>query len=328
MAKIGYHISHEQFSPRELLRLALKAEQAGFDFCLSSDHFAPWSKSQGQSGFAWSWLGSALAMTKRMDFGIVNCPAYRYHPAIIAQASATLDQMFPGRFWLTVGSGQALNEAITGAYWPTKNERNIKLKAAVEIIRGLWKGETITSDVPIRVTNARLYTLPETEMKITGAAISPETARWMAPWADSLITISQPKEKLEKVLDAWRNYGGDQKPVKIKVQVSYDKTYNDALNGAWDQWRTNVFASSVQSELRDPLQFENAAEHVKPDEVSKLVFVSDNTNQHIEWLSSIVEMGFAEIDLHNVNRNQERFIDDFGTKVIPELIKITNTVGR
>lgn len=248
MARIGYHISHEQFSPRELLSLAEKAEQAGFSFCLSSDHFAPWSNEQGQSGFAWSWLGAALSRTKRIDFGVVNCPSFRYHPAIIAQASATLDQMFPGRFRLTVGSGQALNETITGEYWPTKKSRNDKLKAAVDIIRALWNGETVSSDGPVKIAEAKLYTLPSAKMEITGAAISPETAKWMAPWADSLITISQPKDKLRRVIDAWRENGGENKPLKIKVQLSYDKTYESALQGAYLQWRTNVFASEVQSE--------------------------------------------------------------------------------
>jgi coenzyme F420-dependent glucose-6-phosphate dehydrogenase len=317
MTRLGYHASHEQFAPRELLELVTLAEKAGFAFCLSSDHFAPWSLVQGQSGFAWSWLGAAMSRTG-IDFGIVNCPAFRYHPAIIAQAAATLDQMFPGRFWLSVGSGQALNESITGDYWPQKNERNERLKAAADIIRALWKGETVTSKGPIKVSGARLYTRPVTKMEITGAAISPETAAWLAPWADSLITISQPLDKLREVVEAWRSNGGDGKPMKIKVQISYDTTMDAALKGAYEQWKTNAFASDVQSELRSPEQFTHAALHVNPEEMKDLVNISESTHQHLDWIMSYVALGFTDIIIHNVNRNQERFIEDFGAKVLPE----------
>lgn len=140
---IGFHASHEQFTPRHLLALVQKAEQAGFQSILSSDHFHPWSEAQGESGFAWSWLGAAMQATS-LDYGVVNAPGQRYHPAIIAQASATLDQMFPGRFWLCQGSGQALNENITGDKWPSKEIRNARLKESVEMIRELWKGEYVT----------------------------------------------------------------------------------------------------------------------------------------------------------------------------------------
>src|ERR671912_30728 len=127
MAQIGYHASHEQFTPGELIEYVVAAERAGFASVMSSDHFAPWSDAQGQSGFAWSWLGAALATTS-LPFGVVNAPGQRYHPAIVAQASATLAVMFPDRFWIAVGSGQLLNEHITGDRWPAKPERNERLR--------------------------------------------------------------------------------------------------------------------------------------------------------------------------------------------------------
>lgn len=317
MIKLGYQISHEQFSPGELLRLAGKAEMAGFSFCLSSDHFAPWNKEQGQSGFAWSWLGAALAATD-IDYGVVNCPSFRYHPAIIAQASATLDQMFPGRFWLAVGSGQALNESITGEYWPPKTERNDRLKASVDIIRALWKGETVTTFDPVKTSEARLYTLPSTELKITGAAITPETAGWMANWADSLITISQPADKLKKVMTAWKENGGINKPMKIKIQVSYDTNYESALSGAYEQWRTNVFASEIQALLRSPRQFEDLALHVKPEEITDYVNISSDSGFFYDLVLQYADMGFSEIILHNVNRKQDLFIDNVAEKLLHE----------
>src|SRR5919202_3358811 len=134
MARIGYHASHEQFAPSELLRLVQCAEAAGFDCAMSSDHFRPWGPSQGQSGFAWAWLGAALQATSR-PFGVISAPGYRYQPAILAQAAATLCEMFPGRLWLALGSGQRLNEDLTGTAWPNKEERNARLEECAGIMR-------------------------------------------------------------------------------------------------------------------------------------------------------------------------------------------------
>lgn len=187
--RVGYHCSHEQYAPGRLLDLARRADEAGFVSAMCSDHFHPWSEREGESGFAWSWLGAALQATS-LPFGVVTVPGgWRYHPAIIAQASATLAEMFPGRFWIAPGSGEALNEHIVGEHWPHKGERNARLKEACEIIRALWAGETVTHDGLIRVEEARLYSRPRTPPMIVGAALSPETAEWMGGWADGLITV-------------------------------------------------------------------------------------------------------------------------------------------
>ena len=141
MARIGYHASHEQFAPRDLLDWMQRAEAAGFDAGMGSDHVHPWTRAQGQSGHAWAWTGAALASTS-LSLGLVNCPFGRYHPAVVAQAAATLDAMFPGRFWLAVGSGEALNEAITGQRWPRRTRRQQMLRESVDAIRALWRGES------------------------------------------------------------------------------------------------------------------------------------------------------------------------------------------
>lgn len=318
MVKFGYHSSHEQFSPSELLKYVKLAEDAGFQFSVSSDHFHPWSHIQGQSGFAWSWLGAAMAKTT-LNYGIVNAPGCRYHPAIIAQAAATLEEMFPDRFWIAVGSGQLLNEIITAEKWPVKAERNARLKESVDIMRALWAGETVTHDGLVKVQEATLYTRPKTPPPIIGAAITAETAGWLAGWADGLITISQPKKKLQKIIDAWKQGGGEGKPMKLKVQLSIDKDKETALQGAHEQWKTNIFDSDMLNQLKTPEQFELAAKMVKPEDVEKMVHVSSEPGQHIEWIESYLEMGFTEIDLHNVNTNQEYFIEVFGEKVLPEL---------
>jgi probable non-F420 flavinoid oxidoreductase len=325
MAKFSYHASHEQFKPSELLQYAQAAYQAGFGGISCSDHFHPWSERQGQSGFAWSWLGAAMQAIP-LPFGVVCAPGQRYHPAIIAQAAATLAEMFPQRFWMALGSGQALNEQITGSGWLAKEERNTRLKECVDVIRALWAGETVTHHGLVCVEEAKLYTRPQIPPQIIGAAITPKTAEWVGSWADGLITISHPIEKLKEVVAAFRRGGGEGKPMYLKVQLSYAADEATALQGAYEQWRTNIFQSHVLSELRSPQQFDAAAEFVKPDDMHEHVRISADIHQHIEWLQKYVELGFEVISLHNVNREQQRFIEVFGEQVLPVLTGERQTV--
>lgn len=318
MVKFAYHASHEQFAPSALLSWAQKAEQAGFTAVTSSDHFHPWSERQGESGFAWTWLGAAMQATS-LPFGVVCAPGQRYHPAIIAQAAATLGEMFRDRFWVALGSGQAMNEAITGQPWPIKAERNARLKECVDVIRALWAGETVTHHGLVQVEEAKLYTRPANPPRIMGAAITPKTAEWVGSWADGLITISHPHDKLREMVEAFRRGGGEHKPMYLKVQLSYVPDQETALQGAYDQWRTNIFESQVLSDFRVPSQFDAAATFVKPDDMYQHVRVSADPQQHIEWLQKDIELGFETISLHNVNREQQQFIEGFGEKVLPFL---------
>jgi G6PDH family F420-dependent oxidoreductase len=182
MVQIGYHASHEQFAPRRLLALVKRAEAAGFHAAKSSDHFHPWSERQGQSGFAWSWLGAAMEATS-FPIGIISAPGYRYHPAVLAQAAATIGEMYEGRLWLALGSGEAINEAITGEYWPDKEERNARLLECVEVTRRLFAGETVTHRGRITVVEARLYTRPISPVPLYGAAVTAKTAALAGSWA-------------------------------------------------------------------------------------------------------------------------------------------------
>jgi coenzyme F420-dependent glucose-6-phosphate dehydrogenase len=318
MTKISYHASHEQFKPGKLLELVMMAEQAGFKGALSSDHFHPWNHEQGESGFAWSWLGAAMARTA-ISFGVVNAPGQRYHPAIIAQAGATLAEMFPGRFWMALGSGQALNECITGSHWPGKLQRNERLKECVDIIRALWNRETVSHKGLVKVEQAKLYTIPETLPLVAGAALTEETAGWIGSWADALITISHPVEQLKKMIKAFRRGGGEGKPLYLKVQLSYDVSEEKALQGAFDQWKTNIFKSNMLSELRNPGQFVSAGELVDPGVMKDHVKISSDPDKHAEWINEYISLGFDEIILHNVNTGQKQFIEVFGERVLPKL---------
>jgi coenzyme F420-dependent glucose-6-phosphate dehydrogenase len=318
MAQIGYHASHEQFKPSELLKWVVLAEKAGFECINSSDHFNPWSKRQGQSGFSFAWLGAAMQLTS-LSYGVVCTPGYRYHPAIVAQAIATLDEMFPDRFSVSLGSGEALNERILGGRWPAKHERNSRLLECVDIIRKLLAGETVSHYGLVTVEEAKLYTLPQKAPMIIGAAVTPETAGWLGSWADGLITVSAPAPELKKVVDAFRKGGGSNKPLHLKVQVSYAREREPAMNGAHDQWRTNIFSGTVLGELWKVEQFDALGEMVQPEELEEKVIISADPNVYVEKIKSYIDLGFEKIILHNVNRDQETFIKDFGKMVLPRL---------
>ena len=317
---IGYHASHEQFSPSDLLAYCERAVEAGFADIICSDHFHPWSRTQGQSGFAWSWLGAAMARSQA-DFGLVTSPVGRYHPAVVAQACATLAVMFPSRFWVAVGSGEALNESITGQPWPSKGERNQRLSEAAHVMRSLWAGETVEHEGLFRVRHARLYTRPPRPPKVLLAALSPETARWGAEWADGLITIATPEAPVREVIKAFREGGGEGKPISLQVKLSYARTEEAAREGAYLQWRTNAIGRQRSENLETPEQFERCASDVSPGEIDRAVHISSDLERHRDWLASYLEMGASHLYLHNVNLDQEEFIDAFGNSVLGQAIR-------
>jgi coenzyme F420-dependent glucose-6-phosphate dehydrogenase len=314
---IGYHASHEQLGPDVLLELVQLAEGAGFDAAMCSDHFYPWSDDQGESAYAWSWLGAALQATS-LPFGVVCAPGQRYHPAIVAQAAATLAVMFADRFWLAIGSGQALNEHITGERWPSKAERNARLRECADIIRALWAGETVNHRGHVTVEDARLYTRPQRPPLLVGAAVTPATAAWVAEWADALITVVQPDAELNEVLNAFRSSGGADKPAFLQVHLAYAGTDDEARQAAFGQWRQNIADSSVMTELRTVEQVSRAAQNVRPEDLDGAVRISSSLQQHIDWLGRDLER-FDALYLHEVGPDQRRFIEAFGGQVLPAL---------
>ncbi len=323
MTIFGIHASHEQIPPTKLLEAVQRAEGASFRAAMSSDHFSPWSKRQNHSGFAWAWLGAALQATS-LPFGVVNAPGQRYHPAIIAQAAATLEAMFPNRFWIAVGTGEKANEHITGDPWPPKDVRNRRLRECVDVMRRLFAGEEVSHDGLVKVDRARLYDVTtKTPPPIVGAAVSAETAAWAGGWADGLITINQPKEKLERMISAFRENGGEGKKMVLQVHISYAKDDETALEIAYDQWRTNIFAPPVYWDLETVEHFDEAAKYVRPEDMHGPVLISSDLGRHAEWLREYAELGFDEIYLHHVGQELDDFIDAFGEKVLPELREAT-----
>jgi probable non-F420 flavinoid oxidoreductase len=300
-----------------LLALACAAEAAGFDCAMSSDHFRPWGAAQGHSGFAWSWLGAAMATTA-LPFGVISAPGYRYHPAILAQGAATLAEMFPNRFWLALGSGQRLNEDITGVAWPEKPERNARLREGAEVMRALLRGEEVTHRGRIAVSQAKIYSRPERETRLVGAAVSEATAEWLGGWADGLLTVGYGPASVRKVVEAFRRGGGENKPVYFKMDLCWARDEQEALAQAHEQWRFNILGGNLCWDLRMPEDFEQASRFIRPEDVRKSVHVSADLGQQAAWIAEYADIGFAAIDLHNVGSNQEAFIDAFGERVLPE----------
>jgi probable non-F420 flavinoid oxidoreductase len=318
MPRIGWHASHEQIPPSVLLRDVRRAEEAGFQVGMSSDHFSPWSTRQGESGFAWSWLGAALATTG-LPFRVVNAPGQRYHPAIVAQAIATLAEMFPDRLWVCLGTGEASNEHVTGDRWPPKAVRNARLAECVEVIRALLRGEEVTHDGLVRVDRARLWTMPAVVPPLIGAAVTEETARWVGGWADGLATTHRPPDQLRRVVDAFREGGGEGKPMVLQVHVSWAPSEEEALRIAYDQWRTNLFPPPVCWDLETVDHFDEAARHVRPDDVRAAVLVSSDPARHVAWIEEAAALGFDEVNIHHVGQEQGAFIETFGRHVLPAL---------
>ena len=317
MSVFGLHCSHEQIPPSALIAAVRRAEEAGFDAAMSSDHFSPWSERQGQSAFAWSWLGAALQATS-LPFGVVNAPGQRYHPAIIAQAIGTLAAMYPGRFWAALGTGEASNEHITGERWPRKELRSARLRECVEIIRALLRGEEVSHDGLVKVDRARVYTRPDSPPDLVGAAVSEETAAWCAEWADGLITVNAPTETLRRMIGAYRDAGG-RGAVALQVHLSWAEDLAEAEAIAHEQWRSNVFPPPACWDIDTAAVFDAASESVPLERVRQVVNVSADLGAHTARLAEYRELGFDKIFLHHVGQEQDAFIDAFGEKVLPQL---------
>jgi probable non-F420 flavinoid oxidoreductase len=317
MTRFAWHASHEQVPPDKLLAAAQHAEQVGFDAAMSSDHFSPWSERQGQSAFAWSWLGAALQGTS-LPFGVVNAPGQRYHPAIIAQAIGTLGAMFPGRFWAALGTGEASNEHITGGGWPAKEVRNARLRECVDVIRALLRGEEVTHHGLVTVERARVWTRPVEVPTLIGAAVSVETARWCAGWADGLITVNAPHEHLREMVDAYRGAGG-RGELHLQVHLSWAPEQEQAEHLAHEQWRSNVFPPPACWDIDTAATFDAASTDVPLSTVAKTVHISSDLGEHAATLAGYAELGFDQIALHHVGVEQTEFLDAFGKSVLPQL---------
>lgn len=315
--RIGFHASHEQFAPSRLLSLVRQAEASGFDLAMSSDHLAPWGLAQGQSGFSWSWIAAALATTS-FPIGMVVAPGQRYHPVIAAQAIATLEEMFPGRYWAALGSGEAVNEHVTGDPWPAKADREARLRESVDVIRRLLDGERVDHDGTFRAHDARVWSRPAEPPPLRATAVGPATAAWAAEWADGLVTVGCDPETLREVVEAYRDAGG-RGPCAVQVHVALSATEDEALGVAADQWRQGTVPGDVMWDLEQPEDFDRLADPGDEKALRKAVLVGAGAGAMAERLAEVSRCGFDEVFLHHVGLDQSAFLGRARDELLPAL---------
>jgi coenzyme F420-dependent glucose-6-phosphate dehydrogenase len=317
MVLLGYHASHEQLPPSRLLAAVTRAENAGFDGAMCSDHLAPWGIRQGESGYAWSWLGAALASTS-FSMGVVTAPGQRYHPVITAQAVATLEEMFPGRFWAALGSGEAVNEHVTGDTWPPKLRRNDRLEESAQVIRRLLAGEEVTHSGEIEVHRARVWSRPVTPPPLLAAAVTAETAGWAATWADGLATVAQPRDVLARVVAAYADAGG-RGPRVLQVHVALEDSEEEALRVLREQWRHAAITGVSLWDIEQPEDFDALAGDPTDEELRAGALVADDAGELADRIAELVALGFDRVYLHGVGTDQAAFLARAERDLLPAL---------
>ena len=315
----GYAAALEQFHPTEILEISALAEQHGFSGVMAADHFQPWTPSQGQSAFVWNVL-SALGERTVGDIGPgVTAPTFRWHPAMVAQASATLAEMFPGRFWLALGTGQNMNEHITGDKWPDKAQRQARLEESVELIRRLHTGAEVTyRGQYVTAERARIYSLPAQPPALIGPALSPPTAARAAAWADGLITINSEPAEMREIVAAYRDNGGTG-PLALQVHVSIAPTLAEARDIARDQWRNHPFAEPIPHDTATPEDFDAMGQFMPDEEIAGAVVITDSVTGLVDQLREYEQLGFEEIYLHHVAQDQSYFLELARHELLPRL---------
>jgi coenzyme F420-dependent glucose-6-phosphate dehydrogenase len=317
MVQIGYTLSSEEFRPMELVEQAVKAEELGFAFSSISDHFHPWMDSQGHSPFAWSVLGGIAARTTRIPIMTgVTALSWRYHPAILAQAVATIADMMPGRFNFGVGTGEALNEHIVGATWPPVNIRQEMMVESLEIMRSLWEGGyTTVQGQYFEVHNAKLYTLPQQLPPVIIAASGPESAEIAAEFGDALCSTSPDKE----VVDAFNAAGGSDKPKYGQITVQYSEDEEKSAETALEYWGYTVLGGQASQELALPKHYQEAIEGLAtPEIIKKSVVCGPDPQNYHEKVKEYVDAGFTHVYFHQVGPDQDSFFEFAKTDILPE----------
>ncbi|MDN7025800.1 TIGR03557 family F420-dependent LLM class oxidoreductase [Methanoculleus sp. FWC-SCC1] len=318
MVEIGYKLFTEAHNPLELVQNAKQAEAAGFSFVNITDHYHPWTGRQGHAGFAWTIIGAVAGATEQIPVSTgITCPTIRYHPAIVAQAAATAAVMLPGRFELGVGTGEALNEHITGACFPSsENVRLAMLREAVDIIRTLWSGGMHDYyGAFYMIDNAQVFELPESPPRILMAAQGTTAAQTAGDIADGLIHFEQmPGE----VLDAFRSSGGEGKPAMLEFAVCYDRDERRAKEIAYAWFPVAANQGELNWVMPTPTHFEELAKMVTPDDVAQNVLCTSEARPLIDKIGRASDMGYDRVVINQVGPNQQEFITFMRDNVLPE----------
>ena len=323
---VGYAVSLEQFEPAVAVELAARAEQVGFAGSMAGDQFQPPIPQGGQAGFLWAALG-ALGSRTSGPLGGVTTPGYRMHPAVVAQAAATLECLYPGRHWLAVGSGEALSEHVVGGYWPEPPERIARMFEAIEIIKKLFAShgnDVRHSGRYHQLESSRLWTIPAVPPPLLVATSGPTTARRAGKVADGLLTVESSPERLEMLLSRFdqgaKESGRDPAGMMrvIQVRVSWAETDAEAMSNAMAEWPVGGLRFPT-ADLRSPFVIAQAAKGIRPEDLRGRVLVSADLDVHRANLQRYADLGFTHIYVHNVGRNQDAFLSAYGAQVLGQV---------
>jgi coenzyme F420-dependent glucose-6-phosphate dehydrogenase len=352
---LGYWAAHEQYSMQDLLRFVVEAEKTGFTTTMTSDHFHPWWHDNAYGNFAWVWIAAAAERTKQMQFVTgVTAPIFRYHPAIIAQAFASLDILYPGRIALGLGTGESMNETPLGFDWPRPKARLKRVIEAVQIISKLWQQKTGNHDNNTNdskrtsnydsedadhdegfvyyngeyflIRNAKLYSPPTSYIPIFMAAAGPESAKAAAKYSNGLITFLKAQES-QSILDIFdksikkdgkqENYHTHSKQKIAEYKVSYSQNYEEAFNSA-QFWRATLLKNAFNTSMNDPRKLEQKAKQQVPEQkIKENIEITTSIEDCIKSIEEYFKVGFTKVYVHSTSPNEVEFIREFGKKVLP-----------
>ncbi len=318
--QFGYTLASEEFGPKELVKNAIRAEEVGFDFVGISDHFHPWVNAQGQSPFSWSVIGALGQVTKRVDIFVeVVCPFMRYHPAIVAQAAATSQLLSDGRFVLGLGSGENLNEHITGEGWPHVAVRQAMLREAIEAIQRLLTGEQISYYGNfVTVEEARIYSLPDTLPPIIISAFGPKAARIAGEMGDGLVSTAPKTE----IVQTFEKTGGQGKPKYAQIDVCFAEDVKEAQQIAFRQWPNAGANGQLTTELRLPAYFEQATSILREEQVVKQITCGSKLEEYLKIVDTYQKAGYDRLYFHNIGPHQTNFLQFAQNSLLPALRQI------
>jgi coenzyme F420-dependent glucose-6-phosphate dehydrogenase len=317
MTEFGYALSSEEHGSRELVANARRAEEAGFEFAMVSDHFHPWTDSQGQSPFVWSVIGGIAQATERLRLGTgVTCPTIRIHPAIIAHAAATSAVMMEGRFFLGLGTGENLNEHVVGDGWPAPDQRLAMLEEAIDVLRLLWQGgeQTYRGDF-YDVEQARLYTLPERPVEIAVAAAKENAARVAGRLADAFINTA-PDEDIIRTFEAT---GGPGKPKYGQITACWAGSEEEGAKTACEIWPNATLGGDLGYELPLPSHIEEATKDVTPEDIAEAIPCGPDPDRWLEDIRTYERAGYTHIYFHQIGYDQDGFFRFWSEELAPKL---------
>jgi G6PDH family F420-dependent oxidoreductase len=316
MTRIGYFLSSEEFGPRELVEQARMAQDAGFEALWISDHYHPWNGAQGESGFVWGTIGAISQAVSLPITTAVTCPIIRIHPAVLAQAAATAAVLTGGRFTLGVGTGEALNEHITGQPWPSAEVRREMLEESIEVMRRLWTGEIVSHrGEHYTVDDAKLYTLPDQAPQVYISGFGPAAAKLAGRIGDGYIGV-KPEADL---ITTYRENGGGAKPAQGGYKVCWDADPDQAVKIAHERWANELLPGELAQVLPQPAHFEQASELVTPEMVAEQFVCGPDEDAHVKLFRSYVDAGYDEVYVNQIGPNQRGFFDFYANRILPQL---------